>query len=192
MKNEIEIDGKMVYKGWWKAKSLPAEIAPEGNVIVDGRISIGKDTKIWGYTKIIGDVKVGSNCMVASYCLLKGLAGPVIIGNYTRIQDYCFIDGPSEIGESCFFGARVQIGNDRFPMSSKNRGATIGNNVIVGNCVNIVPDITIGDNSVIAASTLVTKDIPSNSFVMGFPGKVVGTRQDYENKKKEWLNDKKY
>ena len=170
-------------------KTLPKSVAPEGGVIVDGYVRIGKNTKIWGYTKIIGNVNIGRDCMIASFCLIKGLAGEVIIGDNTRIQDYCFIDAPSTIGSNCFLGAKVQIGNDRFPMSNKNMGAVIGNNVIIGNCVNIVPDVTIGDNVVIGASSLVTKDIPADSFVYGVPAKVVGTREDYESKKKEWLND---
>ena len=49
----------------------------------------------------------------------------------------------------------------------------IGNNVVVGaNCV-ILGDIKIGDNSIIGAGSVVVKDVPSNSLVVGNPGKVI-------------------
>ena len=52
----------------------------------------------------------------------------------------------------------------------------IGNNVTLGANVTIIGNITIGDNCIIGAGTVVVKDVPSNSIVVGNPGRVIGNR----------------
>ena len=168
--------------------NIEGEYFPEYDTnILDGIIKIGGGTRVWGYSKLIGEISIGMDCLISSFCLLKGLAGPVFIGDYTRLQDYCFIDGPTHIGKHCFFGGRVIIGNDRFPMSDYNFGAVIGDDVIIGNGVVVVPGVTIGDRAVIGAGSVVTHDINPHDFVFGNPARVVGSRGDYETKKEKWV-----
>ena len=59
---------------------------------------------------------------------------------------------------------------------------TVGNNVYFGLRSTILPGITIGDNVIIGAGAIVTKDIPSNSVVVGVPARVVSTRDEYLKK----------
>lgn len=60
----------------------------------------------------------------------------------------------------------------------------IGNNIYFGqNCV-VLKGVTIGDNCVIGAGSLITKDIPPNSVAVGRPAKVIGTLDDYYKKRK--------
>lgn len=61
---------------------------------------------------------------------------------------------------------------------SDNKPIVIGENVWVGENVRILKGVNIGDNSVVAASTVVTKDVPPNSIVAGNPGKIVKTDID--------------
>lgn len=60
----------------------------------------------------------------------------------------------------------------------------IGNNVWLGENVTILKGVTIGDNVIIGIGSIVTKNIPSNSVVVGVPAKVVGTYEDYYQKRK--------
>ena len=53
------------------------------------------------------------------------------------------------------------------------RGATIENKVTIGAAANILPGITIGENTVVGASALVTKDVPANKVVMGVPARII-------------------
>ena len=64
----------------------------------------------------------------------------------------------------------------------KMGGVHIGNNVYIGMGAYIMPGVTIGDNVIIGARCVVTKDVPKNSCVVGIPGKVKCTiDQYYEN-----------
>lgn len=65
----------------------------------------------------------------------------------------------------------------------------IGDNVFVGSGVHILYDTKIGNNVIIGTGSTITKDIPNNSVVVGVPGKVIGTFDDYVEK---YLSEKQY
>lgn len=60
----------------------------------------------------------------------------------------------------------------------------IGNNIYIGTKVTILKGVTIGDNCIIGAGSVVTKDIPANSVAVGIPCRVVSTLEDYYEKRK--------
>lgn len=85
------------------------------------------------------------------------------------------------VKDNVMFGPNVSIYAAGHPIDKDTRNAglefgkpiTIGNNVWVGgNCI-ILPGVTIGDNSVIGAGSVVTKDVPENVIVAGNPAKVI-------------------
>jgi len=59
-------------------------------------------------------------------------------------------------------------------------------NVFIGAGTRILPNVRIGANSIIAAGSLITKDVPENSIVGGVPAKVIGKYEDLKNKRKEY------
>lgn len=61
----------------------------------------------------------------------------------------------------------------------------IGNNVHIGMDTVIMPGVTIGSNVVIGCKSVVTHDIPDNSIVVGIPGRVIKTIDEYEDKNKD-------
>ncbi len=75
-----------------------------------------------------------------------------------------------EIGSNCTIYQDVTIGQNR------GRYPKIGNNVIIYPGAKIIGNITIGDNSVIGANAVVTKDVPSGSIVAGIPAKIIKIR----------------
>ena len=85
------------------------------------------------------------------------------------------------IGSKTMFGPNVQIYTATHPFDYKIRNTgleyakpiTIGENVWVGGSVVICPGITIGDNSIIGAGSVVTKSIPANVIAAGNPCKVI-------------------
>ena len=89
--------------------------------------------------------------------------------------------GGIEIGDNVLFGPRVSIYTARHAFDAKERGAgacfakkvTIGNNVWVGGGVHMDCGITIGDNTVIGAGSVITRDIPVNVVAAGAPCRVI-------------------
>lgn len=61
----------------------------------------------------------------------------------------------------------------------------IGNNVFIGSNVIILPNIKVGDNVIMSAGSIITKDIPNNSVVGGVPARVIMTFEEYLQKRKE-------
>ena len=122
----------------------------------------------WKYPGIDKDVRIGYECL---------LYGDISIGEGTYLQRNCGITGKVKIGRDCSIASGVNIramihkkweGYDK----EKSEQITIGDNVWIGVNVFIKEGINIGDNVIIGAGAVVTKDIPSNCFVVGVPAKV--------------------
>ncbi|MCI1735145.1 MAG: sugar O-acetyltransferase [Bacilli bacterium] len=117
-------------------------------------------------------------------------------GRHITLGDYCYInvdcsfidDGEIVIGDHTEFGPNVVIATVGHPIDPEHRPlmyvrkVTIGKNVWVGASVTILPGVTIGDNSVIGAGSLVTKDIPSNVVAYGSPCQVIRPITDEDKK----------
>ena len=109
------------------------------------------------------------------------------IGKHITIGEGCYFnqgltmidDWKIEIGDRCLFGPNVTLCTTGHAISPKHRGdgmysfpIKIGNGCWIGANVVILPDVTIGDNSVIGAGSVVTKSIPANVIAFGSPCKV--------------------
>lgn len=128
------------------------------------------------------------------------ILGPIHFhyGVHTHIGSRCFVnfnftvqdDAKVTIGDNCAFGPNVTIVTPLHPMlANERRGikcsdgterflcyakpVTIGNDCWFGANVVVCPGVTIGDNCVIGAGSVVTKDIPSNSFAAGVPARII-------------------
>lgn len=85
--------------------------------------------------------------------------------------------GGISIGDGSMIGMNVTIATLNHGLDLKTRNTTfpspvvIGRNVWIGSNATILPGVTIGDNSVVAAGAVVTKDVPENTVVAGVPAK---------------------
>lgn len=128
------------------------------------------------------------------------IQGPIAFhyGKHTKMGMHVFAnfnftvqdDGEVTIGDNCNFGPNVTIVTPVHPMVATERLALrtaqgeekllcyakpvhIGNNCWFGASVTVCPGVTIGDNCVIGAGSVVTRDIPSNTFAAGVPCRVI-------------------
>lgn len=118
-------------------------------------------------------------------------------GVYVNFGLTCVDDTHIYVGSHTLFGPNVVLATAGHPMLPElrkhgiqyNMPIHIGENCWLGAGVIVVPGVTIGDNVVIGASSVVTKDIPSNSVAMGTPCRVV--RQINDHDKEYYFKDKK-
>lgn len=118
-------------------------------------------------------------------------------GVYANFGLTCVDDTHIYVGSHTLFGPNVVLATAGHPMMPElrkhgiqyNMPIHIGENCWLGAGVIVVPGVTIGDNVVIGVSSVVTKDIPSNSVAMGTPCRVV--RQINDHDKEYYFKDKK-
>lgn len=113
------------------------------------------------------------------------------IGENFQYGNFCFFDPAHcfliSIGDDVTFSTRVHLlAHDASPKKLigyvKIGRIEIGNHVFVGANTTILPGVTIGDNSIIGAGSVVTKDIPANSVACGIPARIVCSTFDYCSK----------
>ena len=71
---------------------------------------------------------------------------------------------------------------DKFPLIDTFGKIKVGNNVYIGNCALILPGVTIEDNVIIGAGSVVTKSIERGMIVAGNPARIIGNIDEYESK----------
>lgn len=129
--------------------------------------NIGENTNIWQFCVILKNAQIGANCNICSNVFIEN---DVKIGNNVTIKNGVQIWDGIEIEDNVFIGPNVTFCNDRYPKSgNKNfklekiiikKGASIGANST------ILPGVTIGENAMIAAGSIVTKNVEKNTTLI--------------------------
>lgn len=106
----------------------------------------------------------------------------VTVGKNTKIGSHSFICEGVTIGRECLIVHSVVFTNDKYSDSSnmydwKLRKTAVGNRVRIGSNSTILP-VEIGDNSIISAGSVVTKNVPPNVIVAGNPARIMGSTED--------------
>ncbi len=143
----------------------------------------GKNVKIWHFAYVGDNANIGDNVSIGA---LAHVDYNTIIGENTRIGGLAYIPPFSVIGKDVFIGPAAVLTNDRYPPSKRLEGVKIEDGAIIGAKSVIGSGCTIGKNSVVAMGSVVTKDVPSETVVMGNPAKSVYNRSEYNKKKELW------
>lgn len=134
---------------------------------------IGKNTKVWQFCVVLEGATIGENVNICSHCFIEN---SVKIGNNVTIKNGIYIFDGITLEDNVFIGPNVTFTNDKKPRSkfyppnfSKTlikKGASIGGGSV------ILPGIIIGENAMIGAGSVVTKNVPPNTVVYGNPATV--------------------
>ncbi|WP_276528649.1 WxcM-like domain-containing protein [Rosistilla oblonga] len=134
---------------------------------------IGEDTRVWQFSVVLPEATIGSECNICSHCFIEN---DVVIGNRVTVKSGVQLWDGVRIEDDAFIGPNVTFTNDRFPRSRQypesfastivKRGASIGGGAT------LLPGVTIGQDAMVGAGSVVTSDVPPGSVVVGNPAAV--------------------
>ena len=145
------------------------------------KVRVGENVKIYDFVNAyLCEIDDGSK--VGTFVeIQKGAT----IGKNCKISSHSFICEGVHIRDNVFIGHNVTFINDRFPRATNPDGSIqtdddwkmeetfVEKNASIGSSVTILCGITIGENAVVGAGSVVTKDVPANTIVAGNPARII-------------------
>jgi UDP-2-acetamido-3-amino-2,3-dideoxy-glucuronate N-acetyltransferase len=151
------------------------------------KYSVLKDVEIGEGTVIHDQVnlfkcKIGKNCKVDAYVYVEE---GVVIGDNCKVRPFVFIPTGVIIEDNVFVGPNVSFTNDKYPKvrgewkllrTTIEKGSSVGANSV------ILPGVTIGEDALVGAGSVVTNDVPSRAVVAGNPARIIRFRDKNERR----------
>lgn len=144
-------------------------------------VQLGKNVKIYDFTNLYG-CEIGDDSRVGTFVeIQKG----VRVGKRCKVSSHTFICEGVTIEDEVFIGHNVTFINDRYPRATNPDGSVqsgedweclpilIRKGASIGSSATILCGITVGENSIVGAGSVVTKYVPPNMVVAGNPARVM-------------------
>lgn len=151
------------------------------------------------FSRIASDVKLGKNVVICDFVNLYGCTigdntkiGTFVeiqknahIGRNTKVSSHTFICEGVAIEDDVFVGHNVSFINDKYPKATNAGGepqtetdwqvvpTRVKRGASIGTSATILCGVTIGENAVVGAGSIVTRDVPDNAVVAGNPARVL-------------------
>lgn len=138
----------------------------------DCQAVIPDNSNVWQFCVVLPKAQIGEKCNICSHCLIEN---DVKIGNKVTIKSGVQVWDGITIEDNVQIGANVTFTNDRYPRA-KNPNWVLEKTIIkrgasVGAGSTLLCGITIGENAMIGAGSVVTKDVPAGELWVGNPAK---------------------
>ncbi|MBN1292603.1 MAG: N-acetyltransferase [Candidatus Latescibacteria bacterium] len=144
-------------------------------------VKLGQNVKIYDFVNLYG-CEIGDNTKIGTFVeIQKGSK----IGKNCKISSHTFICEGVVIEDNVFIGHNVTFINDLFPRATSAQGSLqteddwdciktyIRKGASIGSSATLLCGITVGENSLIGAGSVVTKDVPPDTIVAGNPAKIL-------------------
>jgi acetyltransferase-like isoleucine patch superfamily enzyme len=162
-------------------------------VVIEEGCEVGDNTLIGHYSVLRPDTKIGANCKIGHYFVSEGNNS---IGNNVRIGPYCIITRGAIVEDDVFIAPQYLGLNDKQVTSGIRHAPVIKRGARVGGSVTVLPGVIVGEDTLVGAGAVVTKDIPPGCVVVGNPARILkGTPDNFIReleKLKESYEDRTY
>jgi acetyltransferase-like isoleucine patch superfamily enzyme len=129
----------------------------------------GKNCTIYHPEKsVILDCTIGDDCTIHSPVWI---GNDVVIGDRCKIQAFAFIPDGVTLGDDVFIGPGTVFTNDKYPPSMVRDETFVEGSASIGANCTIICGLQIGFGSTVGAGSVVTKNVPAHTLVMGNPAK---------------------
>lgn len=144
-------------------------------------VKLGKNVKIFAFVNLYG-CEIGDETKIGTFVEIQKKA---TIGKRCKISSHTFICEGVTIEDEVFVGHNVTFINDLYPRATAASGqlqteadwecrpTLVKRGVSIGSSVTLLCGITVGENAIIGAGSVVTKDVPANAIVAGNPARVL-------------------
>ena len=139
------------------------------------KTAVGARSRIYDQVNLYG-CKIGKNTKIDSYVYIEE---GVTIGDNCKIRPFVFIPTGVVIEDNVFIAPNVTFTNDKHPRAQgdwKRLNTRVKRFASIGAGSTITPGVEIGENALVGAGSVVTRNIPDNSIAIGVPARVVGSR----------------
>ena len=142
-------------------------------------VKLGKNVQIFHYVNLYG-CAIGDNTKVGSFVEVQK---NVLIGQNCKISSHTFICEGVQIEDNVFVGHNVTFINDKYPKATNQSGdmqteqdwevvnTYVKKGASIGSSATILCGVTIGENAIVGAGAVVTKDVKPGAVVLGVPAK---------------------
>ncbi|WP_312907178.1 acyltransferase [Natronosalvus caseinilyticus] len=134
------------------------------DVLIGDRFTTGHYALIREQTRIGDDVLVGTNATID---------GTSTVGSNVSMQTGVYVPAETTIGDHVFLGPNAVLTNDPYPLRREVEleGPTLEDHVSVGANATILPGVTVGRGSFVAAGAVVSADVPEETLAVGVPAR---------------------
>lgn len=137
-------------------------------------MNIPDSTNIWQYCVVLRGAQIGENVNICSHCFIEN---DVKIGNNVTIKCGVQVWDGIELEDNVMIGSNVSFTNDMYPKAKNKDWKLLRTKICKGASVGagstLLPGITIGENALIGAGSVVTKDVPAGEIWVGNPAHFV-------------------
>ena len=144
-------------------------------------VKVGKDVRFFNFVNAYG-CSIDDNSKIGAFVEIQKGAS---IGKNCKISSHTFICEGVHIADNVFVGHGVMFTNDLFPRATNADGSSktekdwklietfVKKGSSIGSNATIIGGVTIGENAMIGAGAVITKDVPANTVVAGNPAKII-------------------